>query len=75
MSSTQTTNYIQIDDSEHEVLLQQTPLITEQEPSQKRKQRVEEEDTSPVGTEVGKITGATGSLQKQRRKGGSEERS
>jgi hypothetical protein len=50
MSLPQFSNYIQIDESEQEELLQQTPLITNQKlsekPTQKRKQRVETEGTT-----------------------------
>ena len=50
MSLPQFSNYIQIDESEQEELLQQTPLITNQKssekPIQKRKQRVEKEGTT-----------------------------
>jgi hypothetical protein len=50
MSLPQFSNYIQIDESEQEELLQQTPLITNQKLSekltQKRKQRVETEGTT-----------------------------
>ena len=50
MSLPQFSNYIQIDESEQEELLQQTPLITNQKLSekhiQKRKQRVEKEGTT-----------------------------